>query len=279
MEKHHNCKITNKSKLGQALTIYKDRLDRKYPVVIVITGEVGTGKSKSILLNILDYWYKEHKDKVFPKTHLTTELVNYSVALNNAKPLDLVGLDEAIDSFGKGISVRKIVGAFSKMFGICRGRQVATAIVLDDIFRLTTNLAKYVTLWIHTKRRVDNKCLDCGKDFAGEYVCPKCNSKNFRKGLVVYNVYSKSRLRSVLMANENKTVKTIKVKGVRANFQSVINEYRGEHSAYYDELKRLKQSETMEELITEVKIGKRKLKEAEENYKRDTYNINPEDLI
>lgn len=260
------CRITKNGKLGAWLNALHERLYRKYPVVIVITGEVGTGKSKSLLLNILDYWYKEFNNKIPERKFLTTDLTRYSAGLKNAKPMEFVGLDEAIDAFGKGTSDRKIVNAFTKMFGICRGRQVATAVVLDDIFLLTTKLAKYVTTWIHASKRVDNKCKDCDKEFAGEDKCPYCGSSNYTEGVVLYAVYSKKRLRDVLTANENKTIKTIYVKGIKPNFKSLIHEYRAELENYYNELKYSKQEETMDDLIKEIKIGKRKLKEAEKEY-------------
>lgn len=259
-------RIGKESKLGKTIDKFFKRLYRKYPVVIVITGEVGTGKSRSILLNLLGYWYTHNHNMCPPKEFLTADVVRYSAGLRSATPMNLVALDEAIDAFGKGASDRKIVNAFTQMFGICRERQVATVVVIDDIFLITTKLAKYINLWIHTEKRIDNLCKDCNEKFAGQNECPHCGSYNVDYGCVAYRAYSKSRLRDVLRENENRTVKSINVKGVYPNFRSAIREYKGSLVDYYSQMKTKKTEETMDELIKTVKISKRKLKEAEKEF-------------
>jgi len=266
MNENFECKLQPTSKLGKTLDRYYSRGFRKYPVVIIVTGEVGTGKSKSLALNVYDYWFKRFHDKSPPAKLFTTQLVKYSVALKMAEVMELAVLDEAMDAFGKGTSSRKIVNAFAKMFGICRGRQVATMVVLDDIFIVTSKLAKYVTCWIHTEKRIDNKCKSCNELFAGFKACPFCGSTSYRPGMVKFRVYSKRRLRAVLQANENRTIKSIYIKGVPANIYSIINEYTGELEEYYNKMKEDKQNTTMDELIKEVKIGTKQMKKAEKEY-------------
>jgi len=263
------CRITNKGLLGRQFEEYYDRIQRKYPLVILVTGEVGTGKSRSIMLNLLDYWYKHFHEILPPEKYLTADLLNYSVALKSAPPLNMVVLDEAIDAFGKGSSNRKIVHAFKNMFGICRERQVATVIVLDDLFVVTSSLCKYITLWVHCDCRIDNKCNGCGKKFAGEKACPHCGSTSWKEGVVKYRVYSKERLRKIIRENESRTAKSIYIKSVKPNWRSYINEYRGVLEEPYKRIKDSKTEETMDDLIKTVKIGKRELKKATEEFLKD----------
>jgi len=264
--KAFKCKISETCKLGKSLKVFNDRLYRKYPVVIIITGEVGTGKSRSILLNLLDHWNKFFFGKLPPEKNLTADLTKYAGALRKAKPMDLIVLDEAIDAFGKGASETRITNAFTNMFGICRERQVATAIVLDDIFILKTKLAKYVNLWIHCDKRIDNKCSACGKEFAGFKTCPYCNSKKYLQGVVRFRVYSKQRLRKILRENENRTIKSLNINSIPPNFRSAVREYSGNLEEYYNQLKKDKTEETMNDLIKTMRIKKRELKKVEDEY-------------
>jgi hypothetical protein len=249
-------RINENTLLAQALDVCYNRLMRKYHVAIIITGEVGTGKSRSILLNVLDYWYKKYFNISIPEENLTADILKFANSVYTAKPYYMTGLDEAIDSFSKGASNRKIIQVFDKMYGICRERLVPSVIVLDDIFRLTTSITRHITFWIHATQRIDNKCNECNKMFAGSSVCPYCNSKNYKEGIVSYAIYSKEKLRDILRYNENREIKRIKGIGVKNNWGSAIHEYKGELVNYYNNLKTKKQQMTMQEVINEVTTAK-----------------------
>lgn len=247
------CRITPDGKLGKVLIGFSNRQVRKFQIVGIITGNVGVGKSRSLALNIIDFWYKEILKIIPPKDSITTDIGEYIVSLKSADPYKMILLDEAIDSFGKGVSNRKLINALDNMFSICRERGVGSLIVLDDIFRLTTYIARHITFWVHVERRFDNECRKCRKNFVG-FKCPYCETTNYIEGKVVYNFYTKDRLNKILMFNENRNIKTIKGTKVLPNFRSYIREYKGELIKHYNNLKNRKTSLVMDRLEKEFVV-------------------------
>lgn len=232
-----------------------NRQKRKYQVVGVITGGVGTGKSRSLLLNINDFWYKELLKIVPPKKSINTDIAYYIASLNKAQPYELICLDEAIDAFGKGVSNKRMLTALDNMFSICRERSVASIIVLDNIFRLTTSMTRHITYWVHAEKRNDNICKKCDMFFVG-FHCPHCGSKKYIEGNVVYRFYSQKKLQEILMFNESKQIKKITNCNVLPNFRSSIKEYKGELLNYYNKLKDDKTTVVMNALKKEFSIPK-----------------------
>lgn len=261
------CRIGDSGKLGQVLHRCWDRLQRKHPVFIVVTGRVGTGKSRSIFMNIIDYWYKTFHNKIPPKTCFGVTFPKYIDALNVAKPNEIAGLDEGGDVFSKGRQGQASLKDLYETYGIIRERCIFTIIVMPSIFDLESKFAmNSVTYWINTIKRVDNKCNNCGKSFV-DYKCPFCNSTSYKEGFVGFKFYSQKRLKDILRYNETRQIKTLKVPNIRANFDGIINEYKGELVSYYSELKNKKTTGKVEMLKKKYGL------EAENKRKEQTKKI------
>ena len=232
-------RIGENSKLGRVLNKSWEDLHIKQPMFWVITGKVGTGKSRSLFLNIIDYWYRHFHNKEIIKTCFGTTFPAYINALNTAKPFDIAGLDEAGDIFNKGARGRIVLNDLYETYGIIRERLIFTVIVMPSIFDLDNKFAQNnVTYWLNAVKRINNKCNKCHKDFVGN-ICPYCNSKDYKPGCVVYNFYSHKRLKKILQFNESRNIKSLSC-GVKPNFTSKLGEYKGKLCDYYDSLKQEK---------------------------------------
>ena len=249
-------RINEETILGRLLIRFYRRLYKNYAVVGVITGAVRVGKSRGVMLNVNDYWYKVLMKSTPPEYSINSDTKNYITSLRNANKYELCCLDEAIDSIGKGNSGTKLLSRLNNMFGICGERKVASLIVLDNIFELTTKIAtRFITFWIHVDKRVDNICRKCKADFTDTLVCPSCGSTEVTEGWVEYRFYSKKRLIDILTINEARTIKGIYNTGIRPNFRSSIKQYKGELSDYYSNLKKQKTDLTMKELEDDFGIN------------------------
>jgi hypothetical protein len=235
--KYISPRITSGTTLGQVCQLVYNRCIRDYPCLGIVTGNIRTGKSRSILLNINDYWYKQFFNQIPDKRSINTDVQLYVTSLKNAEPYKLINLDESIDAIGKGKSNTSILKDLNDYWAICGERKVPSLIVMDDIFELTPKIARrFVTFWIHVERRKDNRCLKCNTNFVG-FACTKCGSKHYKEGAVIYRFYSKKRLIDILTVNESRLLKRIEGSGVAPNFRSILNEYKGELLTYYTKLK------------------------------------------
>jgi len=231
-----NPRITNKGKLGKVLDKCWQDMHLDKPKFVVITGRVRTGKSRSLFLNIIDYWYKTNFNKVPPKDCFGVKFEDYINSLNRSKEYNVVGLDEGGDTFNKSATGRKRLNDLYETYGIIMEKRIFTIIVLPSIFDLDNKFAQnHVTYWINATRRIDNKCKKCDTSFVGKR-CYKCGSKNYKEGYVIFNFYTQNRLRKILQYNENRPIKKIYC-GVKCLFQSMIKEYKGELIEYYSKLK------------------------------------------
>jgi len=242
-------KIKPLHKIGKALFKVRNSLERKYDYVWMITGETGSGKSRGLLLNIIDYWNKIFDD-VEPSTDcLSTEFGQYitSLASKERKPQDIITLDEAGDTIDKGSAGEKKLIDLYQTYTIIREKLFFAVWCMPSIFDVSTKFAtRRIKGWLHVIRRVDNKCKNCGFDFVGNQ-CPQCNSKDFKNGFIRYAFFNKKRLKEIIQINQYRLYKNIWV-GIDPLFESTIRQYNGSLDEYYSELKSSKMDQKLNEL-------------------------------
>jgi len=240
--------ITKNHKLGQSLIKLHENMLLNRDVFGVITGSVGNGKSRGIFLNILDFWYKTFHDKIPPKSCFGVTFEGYIKALKNAEPFDFAGLDEGGDIFDKGNSSSRVLVDLYQTYGIIREKKIFTCIVLPSIFDLYTKFAiNRVTFWINVIKRVDKKCKKCGKKYVNQK-CPYCGHEKYTGGFIIFDFYSKKRLKQILEYNQYRQNKTLKC-GVGPLFQGSTREYKGELVSHYNKLKEEKSTKKIDELF------------------------------
>lgn len=239
--------ITENHRLGQSLIKLHENMLLNRDVFGVITGSVGNGKSRGLFLNIMDFWYKQFHNKIPPKHCFGVSFEDYLKALKKATPFDFAGLDEGGDIFDKGNSSSRVLVDLYQTYGIIREKKIFTCIVIPSIFDLYTKFAiNRVKFWINVVKRVDKKCKKCGKKYV-ETKCPKCGHDKYTGGFVVFDFYSKKRLKQILEYNQYRQNKTLKC-GISPMFQGSTREYKGELVSHYNKLKDQKATRKIDEL-------------------------------
>lgn len=94
-----NKKMQSNCNLAKFLDFIHEQMSKNYDIFLVVDGAEGVGKSRGIVLNMLDHWYKKilEKDKV-PEWAINIDVKNWVKHLDECKTMDMVTLDEAGDS-------------------------------------------------------------------------------------------------------------------------------------------------------------------------------------
>lgn len=250
--------LRGNSSLGKALFVIYNMIRRGHDGFLVITGDEGTGKSVSLLLNMIDFWYKRCVGSPVNKKCFVMNLNDLPDLLNSDKQkFAFKGLDEAGDELDLSQSSNKYNQALYTTYTVIRGEGYLTVIVLPSIFDLNYRFRnRRVRLLIHAKARHDNECKACKNRFVG-LVCDKCQSADFKPGWVDYAIYSRTRLRKIFYLNRDRPGKSLSV--VKPTGTGRIGEYTGSLRKQYDKMKLENQSRALEELkeLFDVKKGKR----------------------
>lgn len=232
--------------------IHKKICVQKWDYFVVITGGEGVGKSRGVFLNILDYWYKKVLgQKTAPKDCFAIDLKDFVRLLKEGKPGDFRGLDEAGDKMDTQDYMNKINKMLYQAYTIIREKHYFSCIVLPSIFDLNSRFRKRrVKCLIHCHKRVDNVCNKCKTEFAGEE-CPKCKSKDYKKGYVQYKIWNRKRLREIFARNVGRAFKSLYV-GVPPIAEGIVYEYDGELKEHYNKVKLQKATDTLTLLNKQV---------------------------
>lgn len=248
--------LRGNSKLARLLRFIHSKILLNYDYFIVITGEEGVGKSRGLFLNIVDHWYTKILGKSLDENCYGVDFNDFIAALRNGEPLDFRGLDEAGDTLDAQDYANRMNKMLYQTFTIVRERRYFTCIVLPSIFDLNARFRKRrVRLLIHAKRRIDNKCRKCQIFFVGDR-CP-CGSTDFKKGYVVYDVWSKKKIQSILDINSRRYIKNVYC-GVKPTFTGSVSEYKGKLLERYNKLKEKKVEDAFTSLDKDVKEIKQK---------------------
>lgn len=250
--------IRSNTNLAKFLRAVHNRMTRKYDVFMVIDGGEGVGKSRGILLNVLDYWYRKILHKQVPKWSVNIDVKEWVDALHRTKTYDAAALDEAGDSMDSMDFANKFNKILYQVYTIIREKLCLSIVVLPSFFDLSPRFRKRrVRFLIHCYKRIDNRCKSCKKEFVGKE-CPKCGSKDFKNGFVCYEIYDRTRLNEILQRNMYKHIKKVRC-GVAPLARGIVGEYKGKLADYYSELKTEKMGIALEKLkdaVSEIKGSK-----------------------
>ena len=221
-----------------------------YDFFIVITGDEGTGKSRGIMLNIIDCWYNQILCRKPDHLPFVGSFLDYPELLNKSQPFDIAALDEAGDSLDNTQIASKLKNMLYRSYTVIREKRLFSIIVLPSIFELYTNFARRrVRMLIHSDKRTDSKCLSCGCFFVG-LKCPKCGSTEFKAGKVYFLVYRRKALQTLLDINKDEKIK--RLSWVQPTATGVVREYKGEWIEDYNIIKTDKTQSALQSLLDEV---------------------------
>jgi len=244
--------INSNGNLAKFLHVVFKQMSKNYDIFLVIDGVEGVGKSRGLLLNILDYWYRRClKYKKIPKWAINIDVKDWVNNLNNANQKEMIGLDEAGDSMDSMQFANKFNRLLYQAYTIIREKLSFSIVVLPSFFDLSSRFRKRrVRFLIHGYKRVDNRCNKCGYEFVGDS-CPKCKSKNFKRGFLMFEIYDRQRINMILEYNLYRHTKKVRC-GVAPLVRGTVREYQGELADYYSELKKQKMKEVLDKLSDNV---------------------------
>lgn len=249
--------------MAKVLNHIYDRINRGYDKFICIDGMEGTGKSRSGLLNVLEYWYIGIlKREGVPENRYGVHVKEFKTAFLNAEFLDIVALDESGDILNKTEFRSKFVTALYKVSTVIREKGHLVILVLPDFFDLPSSFRKRrVTGCFHFHTRIDNRCNDCQAWFVGEN-CFKCGSTDYKAGYVKYKYFTRKDLDKIIAINANYPFKRM-LCGVDG-IDGTVREYKGSLLKNYNKLKKEKMQdakiifgEAIDDLILSEKARKK----------------------
>jgi len=228
-------------------SIYKKRFAQNYDYVIVITGKKGLGKSRGLLLNIIQYWYKRvlKRRQREPKRFVFTAK-DFLHMLYISKDYDICALDESSNVLYKGDYMTALNKSINKIYDQLREQFYFTIFVLPNFFSLDKTFREdQVNYVLNVTHRVPNTCKQCKEKFSGEE-CFFCGSKKYKPGFILFEGYNKDR---VYKANLKGTFH-----GIAPSFKNAsVKEYKGRLLQYYSEEKKEKGKEAIKEVIKKLK--------------------------
>ena len=244
--------IKRDCKMAEFLELVNKQMKKKYDIFVVIDGSEGVGKSRGLLLNMLEYWYKAIlKQKEIPQWAINIDAKTWINNLDKAGEREMIGLDEAGDSMDSMQFATKFNRLLYQAYTIIREKLSFSIVVLPSFFDLAPRFRKRrVRFLVHAYRRMDNKCNNCGEAFVGKE-CPKCGSTHFNRGYVMYEVYDRVRINKILERNHYNHIKRVNC-GIKPLFNGVLTEYEGGLKDYYSGLKKQKMVEVIEKLKDEM---------------------------
>ena len=238
--------ISGQERIKELLEYVYSKMLLNYDYFIVITGNEGTGKSRGLMLNMADIWYKDiikQEPKVLP---FCTDLKTYVMSLRKLRPYDLIALDEAGDTLDNSQLAKKFKIRLYQSYTVIRERKILSIIVLPSIFELHTPFARRrVRLLLHADKRTDSKCLSCGKSFVGN-ACIFCGSTDFKPGFVKWVAFNQNKVKEIIEINQEQRIKRLNV--VQPSFIGKVGEYKGEWVETYNKMKQQKTEDVLMKL-------------------------------
>lgn len=244
--------MQNNSNLAKVLYWVYAKIMLNYDMFIVITGGEGTGKSRGLFLNIVDFWYRKILKKPIPQDSYGIDIKDFVKSLGTGKKLDFRGLDEAGDSIDAQNWNNVLNKILYQAYTVIREKKLFTCIVLPSFFDLNPRFRKRrVKVLFNVYKRVDNKCKACDGYFVDSKVCPHCGNDKFTKGYILWRCYNKKQIREILVRNQFRSVKSLNV-GVSPVCEGRSYEYKGELLKFYNPKKQEKMKEVLEKVQNEV---------------------------
>ena len=238
------------TKLVEILRFIKYMLDRGYDFMMLISGDEGVGKSRGLLLNIIDIWYKEMLHQDINHLPFVTDFTKFPKLLQESKPYDIAALDEAGDALDNTKYGEKMKIMLYRTYTIIREKKIFSIFVMPSVFDLSGKFVKRrVRMLLHADHRVDNYCPKCKIYFTTPF-CPKCFTKDFKKGYVYYVGYRREALRALIDINSRLYLR--KLSYVTPTFSGVISEYKGKLIKDYEPMKKEKANQVLDVLQYEM---------------------------
>lgn len=245
------------SNLARLLHDFYDFMQRKYDVFIFITGEEGRGKTKSIGLNIFDYWYREILKRKPPAERIGTTFSHFVKNLETGENFDIAYWDETGDALDKGNFHDILNKGVYQTYGIIREKLLLTMMTIPDFWDLDPRFRRRRVRGVFdVHKRVDDCCRSCGYKFAGRDECPKCTSKDIKRGYVKWRYYGRRALNRAIEKNKNKQV--LRLSRVKATLEGVAYEYKGELLERYKADKDKRMDDAIKNLRTIAATQERK---------------------
>jgi hypothetical protein len=249
----------NSNLLKMLKMIYDFRFKMNYDCFICIDGSEGKGKSRGLFLNIAEAWYKQVLNQPFiPEYAINTDVAGFITALKQAKKGDFIGLDEAGDTMDSSDYANRFNRLLYQVYTVVREKQIFTVICLPNFFDLNPRFRRRrVHYLFHAKKRVNNKCGICGNLFIGD-ICEKCgrtllnDTKNGRKGFLVWELYTRERIDKLIEMNQYSLIKKVDV-GLEPFISGHVFEYKGELLEKYNMMKAEKLKDIFDKLDNESK--------------------------
>ena len=163
-----------------------DRIKRNYDFFLLITGNEGTGKSRGLMLNIIDDWYNRVLKKKPKNIPFVTDFFQYPDLLQKSEKYDIVALDEAGDSLDNTQLGAKAKNLIYRSYTIIREKGIYSIVVLPSVFDFFGKFVRRrVNFLLHADYRVDNYCRKDKIFFTGDN-CPICKRKYDIKGYLSF---------------------------------------------------------------------------------------------
>lgn len=197
--------------LAKLLWKFYDLLTRKYDVFLVIQGYEGTGKSRGLLLIIIEYWYTVILKKPIKFDCYGVEFKDFINAINTGGPRDIAALDEAGDLLDTVNFRDKINTLLYQTYTIIREKFLFTIVVLPSFFDLNPRFRRRRVRGVFDViERVDRRCGKCHKYFVDETVCPFCKTQYYyTPGYIKWNYYGRQQLNIAIALTENSSIKEL----------------------------------------------------------------------
>lgn len=246
--------IRSNSNLASFLKLVHKQMMKNYDIFLVVDGSEGVGKSRGIVLNVVDYWYRKILNKKVPEWSINIDIKNWIKHLDNCSEGELVALDEAGDSLDSMKFANKFNRLLYQAYTIIREKISFSMVVLPSFFDLTPRFRKRrVRFLIHCYKRVDNRCNNCGEQFVGEK-CSNCGSEDYRTGFLMYEIYDRPRINEILERNRYNKIKKVRC-GVTPLVKGTVREYKGSFSDKYSQMKKDKMKSVLAKLKNSVGLS------------------------
>ena len=221
--------------------------------VIGIFGRVGSGKSTSIFLPLLDIWYNVILKKPPNSMRFAVHIKDWDKVMDLGEPYDFCGLDECGDLLNKKDGQKRFNKIMYQTFTIIRGLKYLTVFVMPQLWDLDSDFRnnRLAGAFVVDRRR-SNQCKECLKTFAGVEKCPWCGCEKYKPGFIDWSYYPRDTLDKMLMINANMPKKTMYLR-TRDAIRGRCYEYKGEYRDYYDFLKTEKMDMAKEKLRNVIK--------------------------
>jgi len=236
--------VAENSKLARLLRKFHVYMKRQYDVCICIVGGEGKGKSRGLLLPIIDYWYKSILNRPVKTNSLGVSFEAFATALKTGEEFDICALDEAGEEMDRENHRNTLNTILFQAYTVIREKLFFTILVLPDFFDLNPRFRKRRVRGVfEVYKRKDYECTSCGWEFVQRPECPKCQCKKIKKGYILWRYYSRQKLDEIIAKNQSRLIKRLSV--VKPTYSGKSYKYDGPLLKPYAALKKGKMDDAI----------------------------------